>query len=538
MKQGKIIELKSAVSPEVKVFVKEQPQKGEAAPEIRVAAYCRVSTDMESQELSLEVQMDAFNRTISEHPGWKLAGIYKDKGLTGTSAKKRPGFLQMIKDAEDGKIDYILTKSISRFARNTVDLLHYTRHLKEIGVGVFFDEQNLDTANELTEMLLTIHAAFAQEESHSISENRKSGLRKRYAMGIPQWFAIYGYRKNKDDEWIIEEKEAEMVRRIYADYISGMTLPEIAKAYAKEGIVTARGKKFIPTQLSLIIKNEKYLGDVALQKYYNPDFLTHKCVKNKEAILPRYYKQDHHPAIIDRESFTLARTIAIMKDNHRGAQQYPYYGFLRCPLCKAPMVSSSLEWHHHHGYGWTCGGYESKEAERNKRTKCPEYFVIQKYIDRAFWEATAGLPEKEKKGTRLESRTGGRVEYIYLYEMVKSITFGNKNGTADFYELIIEWKSGRITKTRIEYKNPSELPVINPVFKDGRYLADGKEVCRRGGTSYNVYKGVCVNREFCRRLLIFNEPKPELIEGMRNLGVIDVPSVIAPSSIKEVPSDG
>ena len=118
--------------------------------------------------------------------------------------------------------------------------------------------------------------------------------------------------------------------------------------------------------------------------------------------------------------------------------------------------------------------------------------------------------------------------------MVRDISFENTNGVADFHELIIKWKSGVVTRTCVDYENPSELPVINPEFKDGRYLVDGKEVCRRGGTSYNVYKGVCVNREFCRRLLIFNEPKPELIEGMRDLGVIDVPAVIAPSSIKEV----
>ena len=534
MPKAKIIELNNAIAPEVKKFVKETRQDGENPKEIRVAAYCRVSTDMESQQLSLEIQMEAFNKTISEHPGWKLAGIYKDKGLTGTSAKKRPGFLQMIKDAEDGKIDYILTKSISRFARNTVDLLYYTRRLRELGVGVLFDEQNLDTSNEMTEMLLTIHAAFAQEESHSISENRKSGLRKRYAMGIPQWYAIYGYRKGENDEWIVVEDEARMIRRLYADYISGMTLPEMVEQYKREGIKTGRGNYYNATQISLIIKNEKYLGDVALQKYYNPDFLNHKSIRNREAVLPKYYRTDHHPAIIDRETFRLARTVAVLKDNHRGAQQYPYYGYLRCPFCEAPMVSTSLEWHHHHGFGWTCGGYESKEAERSKRTACPEYFVIQSYIDRAFWDAVKSLPAKEKKGTRLEGKESGRVEYIYLYDMVSRITFPVSGDYVNFRCLVIEWKNGRITKTPIEYENPSEIPVINPVFEDGRYFADGIEVCRRGGTAKNVHKGACTILKFCRRLLIFDEPKAELIVGMPDIGTLDIPAVIAPSSIKEV----
>ena len=196
--------------------ISRKTKEKEQRKAIRVAAYCRVSTDLECQRSSLENQMELFRHRIENHPGWELCGIYVDKGLTGTSSKVRPDFLRMIADAEAGKIDYIITKSISRFSRNTVDLLNYVRRLRDVGVGVFFEEQKLDTGTIFSEMLLTIHGAFAQEESHSISENLKSGKRKRYAMGIPQWFAVYGYRKGKrKGEWEIIEEEADVIRLIF-----------------------------------------------------------------------------------------------------------------------------------------------------------------------------------------------------------------------------------------------------------------------------------------------------------------------------------
>ena len=224
----------SEMTPGLQVFRKHVEQTGKA-PKVRVAAYCRVSTNLEIQQSSLEVQISSYRRIIREHPGWKLAGIYTDKGLSGTGASKRVQFQRMIEDAKAGKIDYIIAKSTSRFARNTVDTLSYTRMLKEMGVGVYFEEQKIDTANIASEMLLTIHAAFAQEESHSISENLKKGVRSRFAMGIPKWSETYGLRRTGPDVWEPYEPEAAVVRRIFSMYLDGMKLPVPRKCCRANG---------------------------------------------------------------------------------------------------------------------------------------------------------------------------------------------------------------------------------------------------------------------------------------------------------------
>ena len=190
----------------------------------RVAAYCRVSTKAQMQKSSLELQMGAYHRVIAENPDWQIAGIYSDRGVTGTIASIRPGFQQMIQDAEDGKIDIIMVKSISRFARNTVDLLTYVRRLRERGVGIYFEKERIDTMKMDSEILLTIRASFAQEESHSISENSKRGLRNRMKLGIYGAKAPYGYRKSDGNTFVIEESEAAVVRRIYRRAADGASL--------------------------------------------------------------------------------------------------------------------------------------------------------------------------------------------------------------------------------------------------------------------------------------------------------------------------
>lgn len=171
----------------------EKEHDREAKDKIRVAAYCRVSTDSDQQEMSFETQVEVYQKKISENPDWEFAGVYSDEGITGTKAEARPGFQKMIKDAEDGKIDRIITKSISRFARNTLDCIAYVRHLKDIGTTILFEKENIDTGSSYSEMLLTVLAAFAQEESRSISANITWGVRKRFEEGQERWAHIYGY---------------------------------------------------------------------------------------------------------------------------------------------------------------------------------------------------------------------------------------------------------------------------------------------------------------------------------------------------------
>ena len=218
----------------------------------RVAAYCRVSTEHEEQQSSLQIQMSAFQEQIDSRPDWELAGIYADNGITGTQVQNRTEFLRMMNDCENGLIDYIITKSISRFARNTLECLSYVRHLKQLGVFVYFEKERLDTSSSTSEMLLSILAAVAQEESRNISENIKWSQRKRFAEGIPKWAAVYGYTKVGELEYIIDEECATVVRRIFDDYIKGKSLMEISRGLAKDKILSPFGGTWFPKVLSQI----------------------------------------------------------------------------------------------------------------------------------------------------------------------------------------------------------------------------------------------------------------------------------------------
>lgn len=489
----------------------------------RVAAYCRVSTDLESQQSSIDAQVTAFQSEILRHEGWKLAGIYTDKGISGTSVKSRKAFMKMMKDAKAGKIDYIITKSVSRFARNTVDVLKYTRLLKSYGVYVLFEEQKIDTANAVSEMILTVQAAFAQEESHSISENLKQGKRKRYEMGIPQWHAVYGYRKGQNaDDWVIEEKEAAVIKNVFELYLLGRTFWQICKILNDEKIPTARGNKWTPTLISFLIHNEKYNGDIVMQKYYSSDFMKHSLVRNSAGILPRYYLKNHHPAIVDRESFLIAQKIALMRDNHRGCQQYPYYGTLRCPYCGKPMISAALNCNRK-GRAWTCGGECANAHRRKDRTACPPYMIKQKYIDRGVMYAY----------TSATGKTIDSVEYAFLYRNVDSITFHKHGDIVDWNTVVVQWKQHGTSFGEFVYEMPSERPVLKPEFKNGIFYADGKIITRNGGTARNVYESVMNLQRICNNLLIFDNPEQLLCDWLPEYGTTDLPVVLTEDTIKE-----
>lgn len=212
---------------------------------VRVAVYARVSTDQEIQLHSLEEQMKAFRAKIAQHPGWMLVDVYADEGISGTSVKKRKEFLRMMEDCEAGKVDYIMAKSISRFARNTVECLSYVRHLQSIGVQLYFEKEGLDTATSVSELILTVMAAFAQEESRSISENLKWGIRKRFESGESRWTKTYGYRKTKDGEIVIEPDEAAIVRMIFKMYQYGIPMTDILDELTFIQAPSARGKQML-----------------------------------------------------------------------------------------------------------------------------------------------------------------------------------------------------------------------------------------------------------------------------------------------------
>lgn len=278
---------------------------GTVRRQLRVAAYCRVSTDQEEQLTSYEAQKAYYTDKIMSNPEWCMAGIFADEGITGTSAKKRPEFLRMIRLCKRGKIDVILTKSISRFARNTVDCLNYIRELKELGIAVIFEKENINTMKADSEIIITMLGGFAQAESESISQNVRWGKRQSFKSGKVafQYSRIYGYERGEDNRPRVVPEQAEVVKRIFESYLAGMSVANIKKMLEAEGIPAAGGKpQWSEGALQYLLRNEKYCGDALLQKTYIENCISKKMKKNNGE-LPKYLVKDHHEAIIPRPLF-------------------------------------------------------------------------------------------------------------------------------------------------------------------------------------------------------------------------------------------
>ena len=278
---------------------------GRVDHKIRVAAYCRVSTEQEEQQNSFANQVRYYTDYINSRSEYELVDIYADEGISGTGTKKRTEFNRMIEDCEAHKIDLVITKSISRFARNTQDCLNYTRRLKNLGVNVIFEKENINLADNTGELLLTILGSLAQEESRNISENCKWGIRSRFQKGIPHLNTngFMGYDKDDSGNLIIDPAQAKIVRRIFRDFEEGWTASAIANALNKEGVCGVRGKPaWNRATILAMLQNEKYKGDLLLQKVYTADYLTKKLKKNNGEIT-QYYVEDAHKAIIPAEEW-------------------------------------------------------------------------------------------------------------------------------------------------------------------------------------------------------------------------------------------
>lgn len=296
------------------IKIPAKPQKGnnaakEEVKKLRVAAYCRVSTDNEEQASSYEMQIEHYNHYISSRPEWELVRIYADEGISATSTKGREQFNAMIEDCKNGLIDMILTKSISRFARNTVDCLNYIRMLKGMNIPVYFEKESINTLDSRGEVLLTIMASLAQQESESLSKNVTIGIRYRFQQGKVMVNArnFLGYDKNADGKLVINPEQAEIVKRIFREYLEGASCKKIAKGLERDGILTSRGKeKWHDTTIRKILENEKYIGDALLQKTCTVDFLNKKRVKNT-GMQPQYYLEGDHEAIIPKELFLMVQ---------------------------------------------------------------------------------------------------------------------------------------------------------------------------------------------------------------------------------------
>lgn len=277
--------------------------------QLRVAAYCRVSTDSDEQLTSYKNQMKVYTEMINAKKEWQFVDLYADEGISGTRADKRPEFKRMINDCHAGKIDYIITKSVSRFARNTVDCLDTVRMLKAKGIGIFFEEQQIDTLKSDSELYLVIYAGFAQSESESISKNITWTYRKNFEDGkaIFIYKKLLGYRKGEDGNPEIVPFEAELVERIFNMFLSGMPLQLISNTLKAENIsVPGKSFSFSKAMILGILKNEKYCGDCILQKTVTVDCIS-KTRKANEGEAPMYIVENNHPAIISREIFNRAQ---------------------------------------------------------------------------------------------------------------------------------------------------------------------------------------------------------------------------------------
>lgn len=312
---------------------------------LRVAAYCRVSTDSDDQANSFESQKLFFEQKINENKDWILADIYADKGISGTSTSKRADFNRMMRDAKTGKIDRIITKEVSRFARNTVDTLQYTRELKSFGVGVLFINDNIDTFDSDGELRLTIMASIAQEESRKTSERVKWGQKRQMEKGVVFGRNILGYHL-ENGVLTVNEEEAKLVRHIYNKYLDGKGLRIIAKELHEEGHKTKNGNsEWTNKSIRTILQNEKYVGDLMQKKTITPDFLTHKKKYNngEEEMV---YIRDHHEPIIDRETFDFVqaefeRKSENYKENKsKHSNRYAFSGKIKCGHCGRRYVAT------------------------------------------------------------------------------------------------------------------------------------------------------------------------------------------------------
>lgn len=446
----------------------------ETKPKLRVCAYCRVSSKSEEQSTSYETQVAVYTERISSEPGWEFAGIYADKGISATQMSRRKEFLRMLSDCEKGLIDCVICKSLSRFARNTLDALNSIKKLRDLGVRVILEKEGIDTDMVSSEILLSVFSAFAQEESRSLSENIKWGKRKRLQNGDPLLIRCYGYRKNAENDNIeIVPEEAEGVRLIFDLYEHGTSVPEITRILYEKGYTRPDGKDKVwdESRIHYMIANEKYVGDIIAQKYYVKDYLDHRVRLNK-GVLPSVYIKNHHEPIISRKQFERCNVILDLK-KRTAPLQYPYAEYLRCPYCGHVLRNRQLKIQN-------CGAYLCCEGEG----ACREFVIKTKEVEKAILKAyqTVYLYEvkriiNSRNTDRAENAelfmqvkekypSFSKIDYWWLDDLVESISFGLhshnatelKKGGIDDRTISIHWRCGIVTTVSSGVLRDSQHP--------------------------------------------------------------------------------
>lgn len=409
-----------------KIIHKIDVRKPMIKKKVKVAAYARVSMDTDRLRHSLSAQISYYNNLIQNNPDWEFVEVYADLGISGISTKNRQEFIRMIKDAENGKIDIILTKSIQRFARNTVDLLNTVRHLKEIGVEVRFEKENINSLSGDGELMLSIMASFAQEESRSISNNVKWRIRKQHEKGIPNnRTKLYGYRW-EGDKIVIVEEEAKIVRLIYENYLNGISAEKTEKQLAEMGILSSTGKRFPAITIRQMLKNINYTGNLLLQKEYVVDPITKKTKKNKGE-LPMYLVENNHEAIIPKEIFDkVQEKIALKKKlgvfGNDAINTYPFTSKIECNHCNCNFRRKTTICFSKKNYRWLC-----RRADEKGRKVCD----------------SRSLPE-EKLEERIAEVLGlKKFDNEIFQEKIEKIIVVNDD------EINIKFYDGKLVKTKL-----------------------------------------------------------------------------------------
>ena len=418
---------------------------------LNVGAYARVSTKKEEQEDSYERQVSHYTKYIKSHDGWRFVDVYADEGITGTRAEKRKDFQRMMDDCRLGKLDKILVKSIARFARNTVDALNAIRELKELGVSVYFENENIDTLSPGGEVLLTILAAMAEQESRTISTNIKWAYQKKFQNGDIQlnYKRFLGYTRDENHNLNIVPEEATVVQRIFREYLYGYSCANIAAGLTKDKIPTPSNKtKWYASVIMSILQNEKYYGGLICGKTYKPDVLSKKLYKN-EGHVERYYIENSHPAIISKEEFDLVQaemrrrqTIRGFSETNQGrySSKYAFSKRLICGECGAYYRRHAQYCKGEYIHTWVCPTHKIKGG-----TACSQTYLKEEEIEGAFLEMLKALVGdfKEISDTLKENIVSSLDDSIA--EDINETLLQIEVRQTEMLELLREKRAGRIS---------------------------------------------------------------------------------------------
>ena len=428
-----------------------EPQIPQIKRKKRVAAYARVSMESDRLNHSLSAQISYYSELIQKNPEWEYAGVYADSFISGTSIDKRAEFQRMITYCENGKIDILLTKSISRFARNTVDLLSTVRKLKALGIEVRFEKEHINSLSSSGEVMLSVLASFAQEESVNISNNVKWGVRKRFEKGIPNGkFRIYGYRW-EEDKLVVVPEEAAVVKRIFQNFLDGKSRLETERELNSEGITTRAGCKWEDSNIRVILTNINYTGNMLLQKEYIENPLTHKRKKNRSE-LPQYWAENTHEAIIDKETFDyvqqeMARRKKLGFLANKSLNLTCFSGKIKCGVCGHSFtrttrtnraVTSQLG---DKVIGWVCSSTK-KKGRHCKSNEIPEYILnrecakalnLEKFDESVFLERVEQIVIPEHRVMEFHFKDGSTLTQKWVNTSKKDCWTDEYRATASEY---------------------------------------------------------------------------------------------------------